>query len=496
MTAAYGSISRKAYGSATTTSTNVPSGTTAGDHLLYVQINANSGTAVTVGLPTGITRLSGYTPQTGTDGSFGWRLDIGEVIADGTTSYSTTHSSTNTETLMIRTTGSGTLSVDVFSQANRVSPPGEVVTAGSVTTTESSDQLYFISLNWDEGAYTPPTGMTERQDSLFLYLASQSLSSSGATGTRTIGSSTTNPWFANLIAIKDVSGGGGSQSIIGALYTNSNTFYGATVAPGTATVSGGLFTNSQTFYGATVGRGAVNIGGALYTNSNGFFGGTVSASYTIQGALFTDGDTFYGATVSPGSVTISGALFSNSSTFYAANVNQGAGPQTINGSLFSNGQTFYAASVQRGAVTINGGLFSNSSSFYSSIVTAQGGPQSIVAARYDNTNQFFSGSVSPGAVTISGTLYSDPDGFYAATVRGSYNINGALFSNGNQFFGASVSTGPGGTQSIVGSLYANDNHFYSAVVFVGSLVPTAQSRIAVRARGSRTAIATRHSRIA
>lgn len=209
MAATYGSISRKAYGSATTTSTNVPSGTTAGDHLLYVQINANSGTAVTVGLPTGITRLSGYTPQTGTDGSFGWRLDIGEVIADGTTSYSTTHSSTNTETLMIRTTGSGTLSVDVFSQANRVSPPGEVVTASSVTTTESSDQLYFISLNWDEVAYTPPTGMTERQDSLFLYLASQSLSSSGATGTRTIGSSTTNPWFANLIAIKDVSSGGG-----------------------------------------------------------------------------------------------------------------------------------------------------------------------------------------------------------------------------------------------------------------------------------------------
>lgn len=404
MAASYGSISRKAYGSATTTSTNVPSGTTAGDHLLYVQINANSGTAVTVGLPTGITRLSGYTPQTGTDGSFGWRLDIGEVIADGTTSYSTTHSSTNTETLMIRTTGSGTLSVDVFSQANRVSPPGEVVTAGSVTTTESSDQLYFISLNWDEVAYTPPTGMTERQDSLFLYLASQSLSSSGATGTRTIGSSTTNPWFANLIAIKDVAGGGGSQSITGALYTNSNTFYGATVAPGAVTVSGGLLTNSQTFYGATVGRGAVNIGGALYTNSNGFFGGTVSASYTIQGALFTDGDTFYGATVSPGSVTIGGVLFSNSNAFYAAAVSQDGAPQNISGALYANTQTVYAASV---------------------------------AAKY----------------SVAGALYSDPDTFFAATVSQpvAQNISGARYDNDNSFFGAVVGgkrdTGGSGNQA-------------------------------------------------
>lgn len=417
MAATYGSISRKAYGSATTTSTNVPSGTTSGDHLLYVQINANSGTAVTVGLPAGITRLSGYTPQTGTDGSFGWRLDIGEVIADGTTSYSTTHSSTNTETLMIRTTGSGTLSVDVFSQANRVSPPGEVVTAGSVTTTESSDQLYFISLNWDEVAYTPPTGMTERQDSLFLYLASQSLSSSGATGTRTIGSSTTNPWFANLIAIKDVSGGGGSQSITGALYTNSNTFYGATVAPGTATVSGGLFTNSQTFYGATVGRGAVNIGGALYTNSSSFYGGTVSASYTIQGALFTDGDTFYGATVSPGSVAINGALFSNSNAFYAAAVSQDGAPQNISGALYSNTQTVYAASVAA-KYSVAGALYSDPDTFFAATVS-QPVTQNISGARYDNDNSFFGAVVggkrdtggSGNAVKRRRNINDDPEAF-------------------------------------------------------------------------------------
>lgn len=260
MAASYGSISRKAYGSATTTSTSVPASTTAGNHLLYVQINANSGTAVTVGLPTGITRLQGYTPQTGTDGSFGWRLDIGEVTADGTTSYSTTHSSTNTETLMIRTTGSGTLSVDVFSQAARVGGATEAMTATSVTTTTADEVLYYICLNWNEVALTVPSGMTERQDSLFLYLASEARATAGSTGSRAVGGTTDAPWFANLIAIKDVSSGGinGTASITEGADTVSST--GTLAIKGNAGITEAADTVSATGKLALSGTAAITEG--------------------------------------------------------------------------------------------------------------------------------------------------------------------------------------------------------------------------------------------
>jgi len=204
MTAAYGTIGRVDYGSRTTTTTPVPSGTTDGNHLLLVQVNANSGTAVTVALPTGFTRIAGYTPQSGTDGSFGWRVDIGERIASSEpANYAVTHSSTNTETLMIRSTGSGTLSIDVSSQ-NHTATNSLTATANGVTPTLTDDLLYFIMLNWDEASRTPPTSMTERQDSQFIYLASQALASASATGNKTMALGSSAPWFANLIAIKDV----------------------------------------------------------------------------------------------------------------------------------------------------------------------------------------------------------------------------------------------------------------------------------------------------
>jgi hypothetical protein len=59
-------------------------------------------------------------------------------------------------------------------------------------------------MNWNEVALTPPTGMTERQENL-IYLATQALSASGATGTRTqaVPGTPAPPWFGNLYAIKD-----------------------------------------------------------------------------------------------------------------------------------------------------------------------------------------------------------------------------------------------------------------------------------------------------
>ncbi len=216
-----------------------------------------------------------------------------------------------------------------------------------------------------------------------------------------------------IIAFKVASGGGG-QSITGSLFTNTNSFYGA-----------------------TVGRGAVNISGALYSDADTFYTATLGKTYAITGSRFDNSAQFYAATVAPGTVTISGALF-------------------------TDGDAFYAATVGRGAVNIAGSLYTDPDSFYAATVGQAGAPQNIDGALFSNANAFY-GSTVGASYTVSGALYSDVDAFYAATVSTSYAISGALCTDADTFFAASISQ-PNTPQTITGQLYANDNQFFGAVV--------------------------------
>lgn len=213
MTATYGAIGRIDYGSRTNTAIPYPASPGSGDFLVLLHITANSGAAVSATLPGDFSALG--SAQTGQDsGGFGWRLIMGTKVADGseTGNATCTHASTSSEGMIVRIDGSNTLSVDAFSQAQRTPPTtftNQNAVGATITTTVTDALLLYFRLNWDEVALTPPTGMTERQDSQFLYLATEALSASGATGTRSSGPSNANPWFANMIAIKDVAGGGG-----------------------------------------------------------------------------------------------------------------------------------------------------------------------------------------------------------------------------------------------------------------------------------------------
>lgn len=119
----------------------------------------------------------------------------------------------------------------------------------------------------------------------------------------------------------------------------------APTVSGTQTITGALFTNTQTFFAAVVNRGAVNISGGLFTDTDTFFGAVVKGLNTITGALYTDTDSFFGAVVSIGPATISGGLFTNSNTFFGATL---GGIATINGGLYSNNNLFYAAAISQG----------------------------------------------------------------------------------------------------------------------------------------------------
>lgn len=160
-------------------------------------------------------------------------------------------------------------------------------------------------------------------------------------------------WIIGGIEIAAAAGGGGDQSITGALYTDSDTFNANTV-------------------GASYG-----ITGALYSDADTFHTATLAASYAVTGGLFSDGDSFYQASVAPGAVNIAGGLYSDPDSFHGATVTAASGDQTITGTLFSDADTFHAASVllqQDQAIT--GALFANDNSFYQASIgdrTARGG---------------------------------------------------------------------------------------------------------------------------
>jgi hypothetical protein len=215
MTAVYGTQSRTAYGIRTNTTISVPASTTTGNLLLWIQVcGANSPVIPT--LPGTFTQLG--TAQTREDsGGYDLTTVMGYRIVQGGdgSSYTATHGSSDAEAAMIRITGTNTLSVDVYSQADDVGPGVPTVAiASSVTPTQTDDLLIFSSLNWNFANLSPPTGMTEILEAEHCYIATQALVSSSATGTRshTTDTNYASPWYANLIAIKDVAGGGGATA--------------------------------------------------------------------------------------------------------------------------------------------------------------------------------------------------------------------------------------------------------------------------------------------
>jgi len=60
------------------------------------------------------------------------------------------------------------------------------------------------------------------------------------------------PWADRAWAEEPAASGGATQTIYPGLFTNTNSFYAATVSPGSVTISPGLFSNTNVFYSAYV----------------------------------------------------------------------------------------------------------------------------------------------------------------------------------------------------------------------------------------------------
>jgi hypothetical protein len=168
----------------------------------------------------------------------------------------------------------------------------------------------------------------------------------------------------------------GGQTINANLFTNTNTFYNATVTAGAVNISANLLTNTSTFYDATISSGTANINANLLTNTS----------------------TFYNATVTAGAVTISADLLSNANTFYNAVVSIG---DTIVADLYTNNSTIYNAVITAGAVNISANLLTNTATIYLPTVTQL--VDTIVADRLNNTSIIYLPTLTGGSTAPTDT---------------------------------------------------------------------------------------------
>lgn len=219
-------------------------------------------------------------------------------------------------------------------------------------------------------------------------------------------------WAAVTIALKDAV----DQTLTPSLFTNTNTFYAATVtqAAGVQDLSPSLYTNTNTFYAGTITLGPApqTLTAGLYTNTNTFYSPSATTSYTLQSSLYSNSNAFYSATVNVGTVTLTANLYQNTNTFYSPIISQGGGPQDINVNLFTNTNAFYSPRID---VQLFAGYYENTQQFYTATV---GTSYALTADRFDNSTIFYTPTVDigGGAQTLTPSLFSNTTTFYSATV--------------------------------------------------------------------------------
>ena len=151
-------------------------------------------------------------------------------------------------------------------------------------------------------------------------------------------------WAAVTLALRPAAT---SQSLTPSLFTNSQTFYSPTVAPGAVTIAPSLSTNTQTFHSPAVTPGAVTLSPSLLANGQTFYAATVAqGTATLSPSLFTSAQAFYSATVSPGAVGLASPLFTNGPSFYGPTA--APGTVALAPSLLANAQTFHSADLEQG----------------------------------------------------------------------------------------------------------------------------------------------------
>ncbi len=270
------------------------------------------------------------------------------------------------------------------------------------------------------------------------------------------------PYLAKVIPIKGEATSG--QNLTASLFSDSDTFHTATVAPGAVNLSASLYSDSDTFLAATL-TTTVNVSPSLYSDTDSFYTATVSSTVGLSPSLYSDSDTFYSATVGVGAVTLTPSLYSDADTFYAATVSLGGSPQNLTASLYVDSDTFPSATVSPGAVSISPSLYADADTFYAHTVALGGATQGLTPSLYTDADTFYAATVAGGALDLQPALFTSSNNFHAASVApGAVNLAASLTTNTNTFLSSIVSS----TYSLVAGLVTDADTFLTAVVSAGA----------------------------
>jgi hypothetical protein len=170
-----------------------------------------------------------------------------------------------------------------------------------------------------------------------------------------------------------------------------------------------LFSDTDTFFAPTVAPGAITLTPSLYTDTDSFFAPTASASYTLTASLITDTDTFAAPTVSQSGQSLTPSLFSDTDSFYSATISTSI---ELTAALYADTDTFSVPTVTAGAITLTPSLVTDADSFFAPSIA---NIVSLEPALYTDTDSFFSPAVVATDIVLP-ALYSDADVFFAPIV--------------------------------------------------------------------------------
>jgi len=330
--------------------------------------------------------------------------------------------------------------------------------------------------------------------------------------------SSTEQWVCLTVAVEENS----SQALTPSLFTNSQTFHAATVAPGAITLAPSLFTGANSFYApavsysgptaskspSTVTSEQVGLGdtvpwtnpGDAASSDDSYAVATLAAgdaSYALRCTDFgfTSGDIPLGATIDGIFVEVevqqSGDATQSTSPLVYSGSQLGSGLGSIIGAgnegFTPDGTDTYwplggptdlgGASVTQAMVVDSSfgidlyfavpflGLGSSVSVDHVRMTvyytTGAGGAQALAPSLVTNSQTFHAPTVTRGTVTLTPSLATNNASFFAPTVSGLNTLALSLVTSANAFF---VPTVTAGAVNLAPSLATNSSSFFDPAV--------------------------------
>lgn len=246
MAVAYRFATATSYASRSNASVSL-SGVQDGDYVVAcLQIETRTLGAVT--LPSGWTTIA-QTADTGSSSTFATHL-VGRMWSTGdATTVTFTHAAQYCGAFVIAYSGvdsSTPLDVTTATTTGSTSGAGQSATATGVTTATNNAMLVGIRCSWDGGAISPPSGWTERVDTV-LWAGEKTQTSAGATGSISIdpgnGAGAGKGWITHVLALRPSGGGGpNAGTLLAAVPKLTGALYGD-VLPGETSRTTGVTTN-------------------------------------------------------------------------------------------------------------------------------------------------------------------------------------------------------------------------------------------------------------